>query len=223
MLEPRRIAVFISSCVCLLSAGSLFSFSSIGESLKARLGFSSSDLNVVSGIGNAALYVTFLLVGPMFDYCGPRITMLAAVFFFSLGYLLIWLAYEGRLASPFSTYGAVAFYYFLCGTGSSAAYMATIGVNVTNFPSNTVGKVVGVLLLFYGLSGTVYSQVYSNLYASNTGGYLLFLTTSTLVINFVIPQPSPDCKTINVAEVKKTLIASETRIEKMDSISTIPS
>ncbi|KAJ3112304.1 hypothetical protein HDU96_004714 [Phlyctochytrium bullatum] len=184
-IDSRAFVVLAASCLCMLNAGSLFSFSSMGEQLKSRLGFSASDINVVSGVGNAALYVTFLFIGPLYDFCGARVTMLACVVLFTLGYFLMWMAYEGKMGGALSSVGALSVYYFLCGTGSTAAYMAAIGVNVVNFPRHVIGKVTGFLLLFYGLSGTVYSQIYSQLYSPNTGSYLLFLTLSTAAINAV--------------------------------------
>ncbi|KAJ3095381.1 hypothetical protein HDU97_007004 [Phlyctochytrium planicorne] len=114
--------------------------------------------------------------------------------------------------------------------------MAVIGVNITNFPQSAVGKVTGVLLLFYGLSGTVYSQIYSNFYYASTGGYLLFLAISSAAINFVgltaiqrvplashhhqvTPRVSNSIKPDNKAPPQPPQLPS---IEKQDSILTIP-
>jgi hypothetical protein len=69
--------------------------------------------------------------------------------------------------------------------------MATIGVNIINFKPKYTGLVTAVLLLFYGISGSIYSQIYSAFYANvsngqdNTGGYLLFLFITITVIDFV--------------------------------------
>ncbi|KAJ3265887.1 hypothetical protein HDU76_012007, partial [Blyttiomyces sp. JEL0837] len=63
--------------------------------------------------------------------------------------------------------------------------MAGIGVNIVNFKIHDIGKVTGVLLLFYGLSGTIYSQIYFNSYRNNASGYLIFLAISVFVINFL--------------------------------------
>lgn len=57
-----------------------------------------------------------------------------------------------------------------------------------NFPSHFGNMVVGFLIIFYGLSSTFYSQIYSNFYAGksaevSTGAFLLFLALSVLVIN----------------------------------------
>jgi hypothetical protein len=41
------------------------------------------------------------------------------------------------------------------------------------------------LLLFYGLSATLYAQVFYNFYLQDTGGYLLFLTLSVAILNFL--------------------------------------
>ena len=69
--------------------------------------------------------------------------------------------------------------------------MATIGVNIINFKAKYTGLVSAILLLFYGISGSIFSQIYSNFYVDvsngqeNTGGFLLFLCISTVVTNFI--------------------------------------
>ena len=57
IMTPKRISTLVVSCLCMASAGSLFSFSVLSEQLKSQLSFSSVDINTVSGVGNAALYV----------------------------------------------------------------------------------------------------------------------------------------------------------------------
>ena len=65
--------------------------------------------------------------------------------------------------------------------------MAALGVNAVNFSDAYQGLITGVLLLFYGISGTVYSQLFSTLFASgpDVSGFLLSLTVSTLVVNLL--------------------------------------
>ncbi|KAJ3021045.1 UNVERIFIED_CONTAM: hypothetical protein HDU68_009857 [Siphonaria sp. JEL0065] len=178
----KRWATAISSSLSMITAGSLFSFSVLSEGLKAQLSYTSSDLNTISGVGNSALYISFLFIGPIFDLFGAQWTMLFGVIFYGLGYLLMYLSFNGLISG--ST-GAMAAFYFLAGTGSTCCYMGTIGQNVKNFATKSSGKVVGILLLFYGLSGVIYSQMYSAFYLNNTSGYLLFLTLTVAIVNFI--------------------------------------
>nr|KAJ3418806.1 hypothetical protein HK105_007813 [Polyrhizophydium stewartii] len=135
----------------------MFTFSVFADSLRKRFGFSSSDINIISGSGNTALYLSFLAIGPIYDVLGATATMAIAAVSYSLGYALIWAAYQGVM--PGTSVGAVAVFYFIAGFGATAGYMAVIGINVINFPPKLTGLTTGVLLLFYGLSGTIYAQV----------------------------------------------------------------
>lgn len=57
-----------------------------------------------------------------------------------------------------------------------------------NFPLNKQGIVVGLQLLFYGLSGTFFAQFFYFLFSNdpnniNYSGFILFIFSTTLVIN----------------------------------------
>ncbi|KAI9338455.1 major facilitator superfamily domain-containing protein [Obelidium mucronatum] len=177
-----RILTVASSCLVMATAGSLFSFSVISDDLKRQLSYSSSDLNTVSGVGTSALFLCFLVVGPLYDYAGARWTMFAGAVTYFLGYFLMYLAFIGRIPG---NAGFMSLFYFIAGLGSTCAYMASIGINLHNYSKTPhEGKVVGVLLLFYGLSGTIYSQVYQAFFVGNPTSYLLFLAVSVGVVNF---------------------------------------
>jgi Nodulin-like len=67
--------------------------------------------------------------------------------------------------------------------------MAAIGANSKNFSESSQGVVVGLQLLFYGLSGTIFSQIFYFLFSSASpggesyGGFLLMIALVTLAIN----------------------------------------
>lgn len=63
--------------------------------------------------------------------------------------------------------------------------MAMVGTNASNFDESVIGLVLGALLLFYGISGVIYSQIYSSLYASNLDGFMLFILLTCASINGV--------------------------------------
>lgn len=106
------------------------------------------------------------------------------------GYLLLWAAYERKIDIEPSPLILGAFY-FLAGYGSVCFYMASVGVNVINFKAKYTGIVTAFLLLSYGLSGSIYSQIFAFVYAdvgegkSDIAGYLLFIAISGAVINFI--------------------------------------
>ena len=106
------------------------------------------------------------------------------------GYLLLWAAYDQRISIEPSPVILGAFY-FLAGYGAVCFYMSSVGVNVINFKAKYIGLVTAFLLLSYGMSGSIYSQIFSFFYAdigdgkSDIPGYLLFIAISGTVINFI--------------------------------------
>ncbi|TPX30711.1 hypothetical protein SmJEL517_g05791 [Synchytrium microbalum] len=183
----KRWTTFGVSIFVMATAGSMFAFSSISEGLRVRFNYDATQLNLVSALGNAALYVTMIVSGPFYDTFGASWTMLVGGLIYGFGYLFMYLTYIGLIED--SSVTLVAIYYFLAGFGSTTAYMASMGkphpgINVMNFPPKQMGLVTGILLLFYGLSATFYSQLYStNL--MDTGSFLLFLTVSSVIVNTI--------------------------------------
>ncbi|ORY38799.1 MFS general substrate transporter [Rhizoclosmatium globosum] len=175
----KRYLILWLSVFCMVGAGSVFAFSVLASQLQTQFNYSSGDLNVVSGVGFAALYLPFLFIGPFYDIAGPQWTLVLAIITYSGGYLLLWGAYVERIsASVF----AVSVYYFFVGIGSTAAYMAVIGVNVGNFAPKSAGTVTGFLHFFYAVAGSIYSGVYRSF--TNVPGYIIFLATSVGVTAF---------------------------------------
>ncbi|KAG0237412.1 hypothetical protein BGW42_000988 [Actinomortierella wolfii] len=175
-------------------SGSLFSFASFGTDLKARFGFSSSDINLLASIGDTAMYVGFLIVGPIYDHRGERWTMVTATVLTFLGYGGIYLAYA-------KSWGGLPFLmvlYCLSGIASTAGYLAALAANMANFPATQSGTVSGVLLAFFGLSATLFSQIKTHLFSGHdelendpeaarkgtvaTQNYLLFLMIITTAV-----------------------------------------
>lgn len=189
-IQAKKWTTLIVSCLVMATAGSLFTFSVFSDGLRQKFKYTSSDVNLISGVGNTALYVSFLIVGPLYDKLGVTFTMAMSTFTYGLGYLMMWMAYAGRLGPEVSPL-MMSIFYFLAGYGSTAAYMATIGVNMVNFKAKYSGLVTAVLMLFYGMSGSIFSQIYSAFYAQvtdgqdNTGGFLMFLFISTTLVNFI--------------------------------------
>jgi MFS family permease len=174
------------SCLILATSGCLGAFSVISDPLRERFHWSFSEINLVNAIGNASLYLAYLGSGPIYDIYGERITMAVGMFTFTLGYFLIWISFRGWLLTNVAW---ISLYYFIAGFGSSAVYMVAIGANANNFDQRILGVITGVLLLFYGFSGTIYSQIYSLWFTPTTGSdtdnYLLFTTLSIFIVNTV--------------------------------------
>ncbi|KAJ3334612.1 hypothetical protein HDU91_002640, partial [Kappamyces sp. JEL0680] len=177
----RRIAILCISAVAMCSSGSFATFSLLSDSFQSKFKLSFSDVNMISAVMNSSLYVTYLFIGPLYDRFGVRATQLVSTVAYSLGYLLIYLSYLGMPTNAI----LMALYYFIGGFGSCGVYMAMVGANAVNFPEEYTGLVMGFLLLFYGLSGVIYSQIYASLYTGDITGFLFFILLSVVVINIV--------------------------------------
>ncbi|KAJ3091085.1 hypothetical protein HK100_007269, partial [Physocladia obscura] len=84
----------------------------------------------MSGVGTAALFVSYIIAGPFWDRFGSFATMVLSACSFGAGFLGIYLAVMGVLSGAFSSIGAVSLYYFLAGFGSCASFVVCYGVNL---------------------------------------------------------------------------------------------
>ncbi|CAO3571905.1 unnamed protein product [Mortierella alpina] len=208
----RYVSLAIGIFVMALS-GSLFSFASISTDLKARFGFTSSNINLLSAIGDTSMYVGFLIVGPIYDHYGARWTLITASILTFLGYGGMYIAY----AKAWGGLGFLMVLYCLAGVASTAGYLAALAANMANFPTSTSGTVSGVLLAFFGLSATLFSQIKTHLFSGHdevadptsqlkgtkaTQTFLLFLTIITTAIYlfaavFMVKIKKPVAKTLD--------------------------
>ncbi|EGF77091.1 hypothetical protein BATDEDRAFT_91916 [Batrachochytrium dendrobatidis JAM81] len=203
-----RALTLLTSCLVLISAGTLFTFSLYSKALRSHFGYSSADVNLIAGVGNTAVYLSFLLVGPIYDHWGSTVTMILAFVTSTIGYGCVWAAISGHFSITSVTVLCVL--YFLIGVSSTAAYLAVVGINMINFPPERTGLTLGILLLFYGLSGTINSQVFAAFYSGGSkedaSGYILFLWVSLAIMNgigcfTIFPTPYAMC---DYHPIKKT-------------------
>ncbi|KAI8834160.1 major facilitator superfamily domain-containing protein [Chytriomyces cf. hyalinus JEL632] len=172
--------------VCLASMATLgiaSTFSLYSEELKSRLSFTSSDLNLISGIELATEDLSFLLAGPVVDKFGSQVAVGLGAMLYSLGCLLAQLAYRGLIMGTRST---MILYYILVGSGSTFVYLAALKLIVVNFGGLAYeGVIMGVALLFYGLSPMLFAQIFGWFFAGNIQGYLMFIAVTALVVNLL--------------------------------------
>ncbi|KAG0201502.1 hypothetical protein BGX28_005688 [Mortierella sp. GBA30] len=198
--HPRRISrqkltqyiALIIGILVMSFSGSLFSFASFSTDIRLRFTFTSSHINLLSAIGDTSMYVGFLIVGPIYDHQGPKPTMIVASVLTFLGYGGMVLAYE----RAWGGLGLLMVLYCLAGIASTAAYLAALATNMSNFPASSAGTLSGVLLACFGLSATLFSQIKTNLFTDEdaqigdgvsgsakgtraTGQFLMFLTVIT--------------------------------------------
>ncbi|KAF8927915.1 major facilitator superfamily domain-containing protein [Dissophora ornata] len=212
-------------------SGSLFSFASLSTDLKARFGFNSSNINLLAAIGDTAMYVGFLIVGPIYDHYGERWTLVVASVLTFLGYGGMYIAY----AKAWGGLGFLMVLYCLAGAASTAGYLAALAANMANFSAATSGTVSGILLAFFGLSATLFSQIKTHLFSGDnevsssvaelkgskaTQNYLLFLTIITTAIYiiaavFMVKINKPEVKSLELSSSSSTTFSDD--LEKQEA------
>ncbi|TPX34874.1 hypothetical protein SmJEL517_g02655 [Synchytrium microbalum] len=227
-------SAFWDSILVMSTAGALYSYASFSSSLQAKFGWSETEVNIVSFLGNTALYLAFIVCGPLYDKFGASWTMFLAALLYSGGFIGMWNSYTKTTdGSVLGSVGVVGFFYFLAGCGSCAAYMAVIGLNIKNFPSTWTGKITGILLLFYGLSATFVAQVFYHGFVEGSpdpdaGGFLMFLAIMVLVVNLLgacfmfdtSKPPIPKLGSSTELTVKPTDAKSPRNLSKSNQAST---
>jgi len=122
---------------------------------------------------NLGCWVPF--AGIFYDsrFGGPRNTVLCGALFTLVGYCGMWLC----AANPqYGSFALLWIFWFLWGHGAGYFDCAVVATSASNFPGAR-GKVMGVVKAFYGLSGSLLTQVYRAFFSGEgqVPAFLLFL------------------------------------------------
>ncbi|KAI8838527.1 hypothetical protein BJ741DRAFT_124671 [Chytriomyces cf. hyalinus JEL632] len=89
MQNWQRWTTFGACLGSMATLGIASTFSLHSEDLKSQLSFTSSDLNLISGIELATEDLSFLLAGPVVDRFGSKFALGFGAILYSLGCLLV--------------------------------------------------------------------------------------------------------------------------------------
>ncbi|KAL1551348.1 protein NUCLEAR FUSION DEFECTIVE 4-like [Salvia divinorum] len=155
-----------------IAAGNAYTFSLYSPSLKSVLGFSQQQLTIL-GVANDIGENVGILPGIACNKLPPWSVLLVGVFASFFGYGVIWLAVSQTVASmPYWVlWGA------LCVATNSSAWLGTavLVTNMRNFPLSR-GTVAGILKGYIGLSGAVFTEVFTMVLNGSASSHLLLLT-----------------------------------------------
>lgn len=159
------------------TAGTAYAFGLYSDKLKSNLSYSQNDIDLVSSIGNLGGYSAFS-GGLLFDAYGPLVAGSVGVALMLIGYWCTWAGANMYIAH---TPGAMGFYNFLWGHGTSFLDNVVVGTTCRNFPGE-FGAVMGIAKSFYGLTAGVFARVYSSWFAddSTASQFLVFLALTPL-------------------------------------------
>ncbi|GAA5892666.1 hypothetical protein JCM5296_003992 [Sporobolomyces johnsonii] len=179
-MEQRWVNLLFGS-IAALSAGTNYVFSAYGPQLALRLRLSSTSINIVSGAGNAGVYLSGPLVGVFVDRRGPRSVLLFAGLVLFIGYFGLFAMYQGGEEGLYEQFGlgGLAFCQMLTGVGGSAALAAAVKAVSQSFSKAKRGAAMATVLSCFGLSAFFYSSLsHADLIstADPTTGFLLLLS-----------------------------------------------
>ena len=141
----------------MLSSGTLYLFPVYSPALKRELDLTQEQVNFV---GSAAHFGAFFSVfgGIFFDRFGSRATLTLGAALKFAGLTALAGTVSGWLPR---SHGFAALCGYVYGTGCSTSLTAALGANYATFKDKNVhGRLVGLLLSFFGLSSGIFSLVY---------------------------------------------------------------
>jgi MFS family permease len=139
-------------CLC----GTGYAFSTYSAALREGFGgnVSPSRVQLIGTMINVGIWTSFPC-GFFVQRFGTRSAMILAGLLFATGYTLM--SMGRRIGASPELYACFA---FVAGQGSGWLYLVVLQTTLANFPNDVRGKVVGVLVAFYGLSAALFTQVY---------------------------------------------------------------
>lgn len=163
------------------SCGTMFVYSVYGTQLAQKCGLGSSqaaNLNISTTVGSS---VGGLLGGYITDVYGTQIPVLSSLVMVTCGYKWLHTLYGlGVNACLWQLIAAM----FLVGVGSTAGYFASIKAVTVNFPLYK-GSAQSVTIASFAISSLLYSFVYARVFQGDVSKFLLFLSLSSLVMQFI--------------------------------------
>ena len=187
MAGPRPRSIWLIYAVSLFAmaiAGTAYNFSSWSPDLKARLHYTQSELELVGYTGNFPGFIQ-PFVGVLINRYPPAVTAVIGALFLFAGYAGLavgvtgwadWMSAPGVLAAA---NGSVI-------VGVTFIYTVVISINVLNLPEGRLGAGIAVLVMFYGLSASMFSLLYVYALQSDLLAYFVIsalLTSSVALVN----------------------------------------
>lgn len=178
--------------------------------LGARLHLSSLALNIVSGAGNAGVYLSGPVLGSFVDARGPKPVLSSAALCLLLGYAGLATMYRGGEDGLYALVGVpgLALCQVATGIGGSAGLSASLKATSQSFPSSQRGAAMAAVLACFGLSAFFYSSIArAHLFAAAdpTPAFLFTLAvgcTLSMMVGVLFVRPDPPSASYHLLEAE---------------------
>lgn len=156
-------------------------YATYSPAIKTSLGYNQtqiSRLGVAKDFGNAAE----IIAGCLSQVISTRGLLFLGGFQFLLGYGLLWLIVVNKIADP--PFWTVFILIFIGANAQKYLDMAAVVSCLPSFPDSR-GSLLGVLKAFKGLSGAIFSRIYSTFFSPLQSAALLIVAIGPALVAFI--------------------------------------
>jgi MFS family permease len=182
----RRILLLAAATTVSLSSGTNYVFSAYAPQLAARLGLTSTQLNLIGIAGNLGVYTSGPVWGVFIDRNGPRGVLCWGMGLIFAGYGGIrWLYLSSPASSPTHDPAsskmvlALATCMLMTGYAASAGLNSSLNTVARSFPSSSRATASGITLAGFGLSAFLFSTLAHSVFPGRTDAFLGLLAVGT--------------------------------------------
>ncbi|RKP05762.1 major facilitator superfamily domain-containing protein, partial [Thamnocephalis sphaerospora] len=155
--KPALLFTLVCALGSALISDTIYVFPLFGPRLSSHLGYTKLQTNIAASAGNVGLFLSEPLLGAFNDKYGPRGSAICGAIALYISFIGLAALYAGHLYT--SSFAVAVALLLLMGVGASAVQEAAFSSVTRNFSSSVRGTMLGLLYMFFGLSGLFYSEI----------------------------------------------------------------